>query len=108
MATLYERLTGVVPPEEAESLEKIPIHAFREIMHDFNRGSIKGSDLATAFSLDSSQILDATTIYQKSNLVSNKEAYFNRLFGQLVLAEIGVLPEKYNETSFWAWVNGIS
>lgn len=109
MPTLYQRITGSgFTDEEAETMDKISIHVFKELMHDFNRGNINGANLAAALNMDDQQTVDATTIYQKSNLVANKEAYFNRLFGHMVLAESRILPDVYNETNFWAWINGIS
>jgi|DEB0MinimDraft_3_1074331.scaffolds.fasta_scaffold00182_14 hypothetical protein len=108
MHTLYQRLTGAVPANEREQLDKISIHVFKELLHDFNRGNISASNIVSALSLDTDQTAEATTLYQKSNLVANKEAYFVRVFGYLVLAESEVLPTIYNEINFWSWINGIS
>ena len=105
MPTLYERLTGV---SNDPNLDKIGLHAFKELLHDFNRGNITSADIVSSFNLTAAQTAEATTMYQKSNLVSNKSAYFEQLFGYLVLAESGTLSNIYNETSFWAWVNSIS
>jgi len=103
MPTLYERL---ISPGEGNV--KIPIHGFKELLHEFNRGNITAQDLVNAFNLDAGQQAEATTIYQKSNIVANKADYFTRLFGWLAIAEIGLLPSQYNEANFWAWINGIS
>jgi len=106
MPTLFERLTGV--GENPENIPKIGIHAFKELLHDFNRGNITTQNIVDAFSLDTAQTAEATTLYQKSNLAPSKEDYFSRLFGFLALTESGILPTIYNETNFWVWVNSIS
>lgn len=105
MPTLFERLTGV--GENPENIPKINIHAFKELLHDFNRGNITSQNIVDAFGLDAPQTAETATLYQKSNLASNKANYFSRLFGFLALAESKTLPDIYNETNFWAWINSI-
>lgn len=103
MPSLYERLT-----KPSDDSQKIAIHTFRELLHDFHRGNITAQQIIDELVLDTDQTEQATVLYQKSNLVTNKEEYFNRVFGYLVLAETGTLPDVYNETNFNAWINGIS
>lgn len=98
--SLYTRLTQ-------PSSNKIPIHGFKELMHDYYRGNITAQNVIDEFNLDAGETAEATAIYQAAVNATNKLAYFEQVFGYLAMAELGLMPSQYNEANFNAFIAGV-
>ena len=98
MATLFERLAGIGD----ETLEKIPVHGFRAMVYEFQRGNVTGAQAIQEFNLTSEQVTDAQRILTAISSAANKDQFVIQLFDLLALAVIGLLTSQYqDETYFW-------
>ena len=69
MATLWERISGNNLPEGsvADDEQKIAIHAFWGMIHEWQRGHETQANVLSEFSLTGSQLTDGQTIKQHIN-----------------------------------------
>lgn len=108
MATLFERLVNP-PTSPGPNESKIPIYGVRELLRELGRGNVTGAEIATILQLDAAQQTDLIAINTQANLAANKMAFFDMLFGFLVLGELKYKNNYYqDETTFWNRVNNFS
>ena len=105
MATLFERLVNPpLSPGDQES--KLAIHGVRELLRELGRGNLTGIEIAAILDLSASQQTDLIAINTQAALASSKLAFFDMLFGFLILAELKFKTDYYHdESNFWSRIN---
>lgn len=96
MATLFERLTN--PPNDGQggAEDKIPIHGFCALMLGVLDGDVTPLEARNAMALDAAQTTQAQALIAQLQGHARPREFVEWLFRQLVLAELGWLPEKYD------------
>lgn len=94
MANLVQRLTGDLT--EAESGQKIAIHAFCGAFNEWGRGKVEGTDVIAAFALDAAQSAEATVLAQLWVAAPDRTT-FMRVFKDLMyMGETSLSPDYRN------------
>lgn len=97
MANLVERLVGQLT--EAESADKIAIHAFMGAMNEWQRGKVTGAEVIAAFSLTAAQQTQATTLAGLWGAAPDKTR-FMRVFKDLMYLGETNTHSRYRDISY--------
>ena len=104
MATLFERLVGLVPANAGPSESRIPLHGFRVVMKRYLEGELSGAQVVAEWSLDGPQIARLQTLVstiQAIPTLAARRQFIDWLFDDLLMAELGWWPEVYrSEAAF--------
>jgi hypothetical protein len=84
---LYERLIGL------DGHSKIPIHQFMSVMQEYALGNMTGIQARDAFTLDATDITEATTLLNRLLLESSTNGGIARRVKALELENVLILAE---------------
>lgn len=102
MATLFQRIIGNVGVEEP----RIPIHAVKGMFGEISRGEMAPTDFISAYELTPAQQGDLSNFLTKLSQHPDKVYLGVVMFDLLALAELGIMPEKYqDEAMFWTRID---